>query len=66
MTLRDAIEYEIAASPIADHVSWEWLQNIIATYYAWKARRKYQRYLYVQKRAEMVKELKAEMARAKT
>jgi hypothetical protein len=42
--IRKFLEYEIHSSLIARHVSNVWLQNIIATYYARKVRRKYNRY----------------------
>ena len=44
MKIQDALDYEIANSPIAGYVSIEWMQEILSKYYGWKVNRKYRRY----------------------
>lgn len=38
------LEYEINSSLIAPWISWGWMQDLIAKYFAWKVNKKYQRY----------------------
>ena len=48
--IKKLLEYE---TPLfAEYVSWNWLQNIIAKYIAWKVRRKLKRLDLRQKRKE--------------
>jgi len=42
--IRNILDYEIRSSWWASIISWAWLQNISATYFAWKTKTKYARY----------------------
>lgn len=44
MNQHDALRYEIAACPIAGFCSWNWAQDLVARYLAWKVSRKWRRY----------------------
>ena len=57
MTKQDILNYELANSP-AEHVSNEFLQNIIARYYAWKVNRKWKNYEKMLARVEYLKKEK--------
>lgn len=57
VTIREILDYEIMASWWTQFISWEWAQNIVAKYFAWKVQRKYGRYV---KFVEMRQRLKQE------
>ena len=38
------IDYEVRSSGWAAYVSWGWLQTIVAKYFSWKVKRKYDRW----------------------
>ncbi len=42
MTPHELLKYELPA--ITEYISWDWLQSLIARYYAYKVNRKYYRY----------------------
>lgn len=44
ITRQQMLEYEIASSPIAEWVSWDWGQTLVARYYSWKVNRKGRNY----------------------
>ena len=44
LTLQEILDYEIHSSWFVGYISNDYLQKIIANYYAWKVKRKYKRY----------------------
>lgn len=47
ITLKDALDYEIRASAWwTSFVFWDWGQNCAASYFLWKAKRKFARYQF--------------------
>jgi len=55
MKIQDALDYEIANSPIAGYVSIGWMQEILSDYYAWKVNRKYSKYEHFMKMKKVIK-----------
>jgi hypothetical protein len=51
------LEYEIRSSRVVPFISWEWLQNIAANYYANKAIKKYKRYKKIPPTTEQVSKI---------
>ena len=45
MKIQDFLDYEIRSSWWASLVWWKWGQDFAARYFAWKTKRKYNRYL---------------------
>lgn len=43
-SLKAFLDYEIRSSWWASLVSWDWMQKITGKYFAWKTKRKYERY----------------------
>jgi len=43
-SLHAFLDYEIRSSWWASWISWDWLQELSGRYFAWKTRRKYERY----------------------
>jgi len=43
-SLHDFLEYEVRSSWWVSWISWDWLQELSGRYFAWKTRRKYERY----------------------
>lgn len=44
ITRAQALAYEVSSSWWAGMVSWKWAQDLAARYFAWKVKRKYNRY----------------------
>jgi hypothetical protein len=42
--LHTFVEYEVRASWWASWISWDWGQYLVAKYFAWKIKKKYERY----------------------
>lgn len=55
MTTEELLKYEM--SSVVEYVSWDWLQEIIAKYYAKKVTRKLQRYRYRKQREVLFKNI---------
>lgn len=45
MNIADFLDYEIRSSWWAEYVWWGWGQELTASYFAWKVKRKYARYI---------------------
>lgn len=54
MTRQEILYYEVAACWWAEWMSLPFLQEIAAKYFAWKVNRKYDRYLKMLKRKELI------------
>ena len=48
------LDYEIRSSWFAEYISWKWLQEISARYFAWKTSRKYERYVFANEREQRI------------
>lgn len=44
ITKREILDYEVRSTTWAAYISWEWLQDIAAKYFAWKVNLKFDRY----------------------
>ncbi len=61
MNLKQFLDYEVRSSWWAGLIWWEWGQNLAASYFVWKTKRKFNRYLdsHLDKAiANLLKELK--------
>lgn len=61
----DLLSYEVQASWWAGYIGWDWAQDLASAYYAWKVRRKYNRYvagLLEKKRVATLKQLRGTAA----
>ena len=44
--MQDILNYEVHSNRFASWIGFEWGQNLMGKYFAWKVRRKYNRYLF--------------------
>lgn len=54
ITMIEALEYECHSHWLASWISFSWGQELIASYIAWKVRRKYRRYSFSVEQREMI------------
>lgn len=45
LSMQEVLNYEIHSHWLASWIGFEWGQELLGTYFAWKVRRKYNRYL---------------------
>lgn len=63
LSLVAVLKYEVAASWWAELVGWDWAQNIAGKYFAWKVRRKWNRYRAMLERREQVARIGLELSK---
>lgn len=52
LTKEQALDYEVASSLIAPWIWFGWGQELLSSYYAWKAARKHRRYMAIYKQID--------------
>lgn len=58
MTIREALSYEIDASPWASYMTWGWARDLTSRWFAFKVRRKWARHVLAIERARIVAEFR--------
>lgn len=53
--IRFILGYEIRSSKVASLVSFKWGQKLLGSYFAWKVRKKYDRYLLSKQHEKQIK-----------